>query len=279
MEYFAELSMWIFGSHGEFADHQRQLPAPGPAGLARYDAAGFDLVGSIYDGTHEALCCEEEVAAPRRLLPVSATSRSAEPQKSEEAVAEEAGEVAAEVAAEVDDEEDREEESEVASEKAAATSRARAVGQEAEEAAAEEAEEAEEEEAETTLSEAKAEAPSAEACEAATAGEAVRDTASSSTTAEAQEKGEATSEAVDGTSSASANADTRACTVEIFAGPHALSLAWINEKGEPVPYGIVPVGGVTAQRTFPGHGTLAQAALEAPKPCQISMLMSHLCVL
>ena len=38
MEYFAELSMWIFGSHGEFADHQRQLPAPGPAGLARYDA-------------------------------------------------------------------------------------------------------------------------------------------------------------------------------------------------------------------------------------------------
>ena len=54
-EYWAELSMWYWGSHGEFADVSRRLPRPGPGGLARYDPHGFALVGEIYDGTHATL--------------------------------------------------------------------------------------------------------------------------------------------------------------------------------------------------------------------------------
>ena len=54
-EYFAELTMWYLGSHGEFADAVRKLPAPGPASLAWYDPGGFQLVGGIYEGTHRSL--------------------------------------------------------------------------------------------------------------------------------------------------------------------------------------------------------------------------------
>lgn len=40
-EYWAELTMWYFGSHGEFVDRQAKTPHPGPGGLAEYDPDGF----------------------------------------------------------------------------------------------------------------------------------------------------------------------------------------------------------------------------------------------
>jgi hypothetical protein len=54
-EYFAELTMWYFGSHGEFVDREKRLPTPGPGGLAEYDPDGFQLLSSIYGGTHPGL--------------------------------------------------------------------------------------------------------------------------------------------------------------------------------------------------------------------------------
>lgn len=54
-EYFAELTMWYFGSHGEFVDRCAKLPTPGPGGLAQYDPDGFSLLTSIYGGTHPGL--------------------------------------------------------------------------------------------------------------------------------------------------------------------------------------------------------------------------------
>ena len=75
-EYFAELSMWLFGSHGEFVDRVRCLPAAGPAGLARYDPAGFALVGAIFDGTHPALQGDAIEPPPRRITPIDASARS-----------------------------------------------------------------------------------------------------------------------------------------------------------------------------------------------------------
>jgi hypothetical protein len=54
-EYWAELTMWYFGSHGEFVNRERRLPSPGPGGLSRYDPEGFALLSSVYNGTHPAL--------------------------------------------------------------------------------------------------------------------------------------------------------------------------------------------------------------------------------
>lgn len=65
-EYFAELSMWFFGSHGEFVDRTKRLPHPGPGGLAEYDPDGFKLLAAIYGGTHPAL---QEKDPPSKVLP------------------------------------------------------------------------------------------------------------------------------------------------------------------------------------------------------------------
>jgi hypothetical protein len=48
-EYWAELSMWYFGKHGEFLRYT-QKPAPGAEGLRSYDTAGYKLLDSIYSG-------------------------------------------------------------------------------------------------------------------------------------------------------------------------------------------------------------------------------------
>ena len=48
-EYWAELSMWYFGAHGEFLQGTR-LPDPGSEGLSKYDNAGYKLLDSIYSG-------------------------------------------------------------------------------------------------------------------------------------------------------------------------------------------------------------------------------------
>ena len=68
-EYFAELTMWYFGTHGEFIDRAAKTPAPGPGGLAAHDPEGFRLLSSIYGGTHEKL--REEDAPMKRLRPAS----------------------------------------------------------------------------------------------------------------------------------------------------------------------------------------------------------------
>ena len=70
----AELSMWIFGTHGEFVDGDAQQPAPGPFGLQRYDPAGFELVGSIYSATHPLL--QDVPPPPERLHPATIDARS-----------------------------------------------------------------------------------------------------------------------------------------------------------------------------------------------------------
>ncbi|MCC8427139.1 hypothetical protein [Mucilaginibacter sp. UR6-11] len=48
-EYWAELSMWYFGGHGEFLKGA-QIPAPGPDGLMKYDVEGYALLKAIYSG-------------------------------------------------------------------------------------------------------------------------------------------------------------------------------------------------------------------------------------
>jgi hypothetical protein len=45
-EYWAELSMWYFGSHGTFASNG--VPAIGSAGLRSYDPGGFALLDRLY---------------------------------------------------------------------------------------------------------------------------------------------------------------------------------------------------------------------------------------
>ncbi|MDR3694140.1 hypothetical protein [Mucilaginibacter sp.] len=48
-EYWAELSMWYFGFHGEFLKGTN-LPAAGVQGLRDYDADGYKLLDSLYTG-------------------------------------------------------------------------------------------------------------------------------------------------------------------------------------------------------------------------------------
>ena len=69
-EYFAELSMWFWGSHGEFACSTQKLPRPGPHGLAEYDAHGFDLVGSVYGGSHPSFSVNATETEPVVLRPI-----------------------------------------------------------------------------------------------------------------------------------------------------------------------------------------------------------------
>jgi len=47
-EYWAELSMWYFGTHGEFLK-DTQLPTPGSEGLRNYDPEGYQLLNVIYN--------------------------------------------------------------------------------------------------------------------------------------------------------------------------------------------------------------------------------------
>lgn len=52
-EYFAELTMWYFGTHGDTAKLAGPWE-PGPRWLRGYDPEGFDLVEKIYSGKLEA---------------------------------------------------------------------------------------------------------------------------------------------------------------------------------------------------------------------------------
>jgi hypothetical protein len=48
-EFFAELSMWYFGTHGDLG-MRGPKPAPGPEGLRAYDPEAFALFESFYTG-------------------------------------------------------------------------------------------------------------------------------------------------------------------------------------------------------------------------------------
>ena len=48
-EYFAELTMWYFGSRGEYVD--AEVPASGREALRAYDPRGCELLESIYSGS------------------------------------------------------------------------------------------------------------------------------------------------------------------------------------------------------------------------------------
>ena len=48
-EYWAELSMWYFGFHGEFLKGTN-LPEPGTISLRNYDSGGYNLLDSLYTG-------------------------------------------------------------------------------------------------------------------------------------------------------------------------------------------------------------------------------------
>lgn len=69
-EYWAELSMWYFGAHGEFLKGTK-LPAPGAAGLKAYDPEGYALLASIYSGKLKTAIT---AVAPAKLMPAGAKS-------------------------------------------------------------------------------------------------------------------------------------------------------------------------------------------------------------
>ncbi len=51
-EYWAELSMWYFGAHGDMLPGKQ--PVPGRASLQAYDPGGYALLNSIYSGELQA---------------------------------------------------------------------------------------------------------------------------------------------------------------------------------------------------------------------------------
>ena len=75
-EYFAELSMWYWGSSGEFVDRHRRLPPPGPYGLFTYDPNGFAMIGSIFEGSHPSLRGDDVGPPPVRVRAVEAAAAS-----------------------------------------------------------------------------------------------------------------------------------------------------------------------------------------------------------
>jgi len=75
-EYFAELSMWLFGGHGDYANIENKIPKPGPGGLSEYDNDGFKLICDIYNGTREIPL---DVFKERIIQPIVEISKSKEP--------------------------------------------------------------------------------------------------------------------------------------------------------------------------------------------------------
>jgi hypothetical protein len=69
-EYWAELSMWYFGAHGEFLKGTR-LPDAGPDGLKAYDPEGYALLASIYSGKSKTALTD---VAPGKVMPTGAKS-------------------------------------------------------------------------------------------------------------------------------------------------------------------------------------------------------------
>jgi hypothetical protein len=68
-EYFAELSMWYFGAHGEFVSPG--YPAPGAESLRSYDPDGYALLDAIYSGREPTIAIH---VLPARQAPKDARS-------------------------------------------------------------------------------------------------------------------------------------------------------------------------------------------------------------
>jgi hypothetical protein len=75
-EFFAELSMWYFGTHGDLA-MEGPKPATGPPGLRDYDAQAFDLLDAIYTG-RLPIARDSHPPAKRLLLQSEGKVRSAD---------------------------------------------------------------------------------------------------------------------------------------------------------------------------------------------------------
>lgn len=75
-EYWAELTMWYFGAHGDFLRGTR-LPEPGKESLAAYDPIGFALLDDIYSGR---LRPQVPVAkAPKKIVPAAKATAAKKP--------------------------------------------------------------------------------------------------------------------------------------------------------------------------------------------------------
>jgi hypothetical protein len=75
MEYWAELSMWYFGKHGEFLPGT-QLPEAGREGLMHYDADGYKLLDSIYSGLLQPVLKRASVPVMKGAVSGISTERS-----------------------------------------------------------------------------------------------------------------------------------------------------------------------------------------------------------
>ncbi|WP_263366711.1 VHL beta domain-containing protein [Edaphobacter bradus] len=73
-EYWAQLSMWYFGGHGEFARAANRFPEPGPQGLRQYDPGGYALLQHIYSGMERPAAIEAIRARSVSKLALSGTS-------------------------------------------------------------------------------------------------------------------------------------------------------------------------------------------------------------
>ena len=70
-EFFAELSMWYFGSHGDLGEIEPR-PRPGPAWLQEYDPSSYKLFHRLYSGQMRVPAQPHVRLQPRPLPPRTA---------------------------------------------------------------------------------------------------------------------------------------------------------------------------------------------------------------
>jgi hypothetical protein len=76
-EYWAELSMWYFGAHGEYLKGAK-LPVAGPDGLKAYDPDGYALLSAIYSGKLKTAITDVTIAQTTspKVKPTTASSKA-----------------------------------------------------------------------------------------------------------------------------------------------------------------------------------------------------------
>ena len=77
-EFFAELSMWYFGSHGDFGKlaDRGAAPAAGREWLAAYDPASYRLLHRLYSGLRSVERSHHHTLLPRWPAPRSAAAEA-----------------------------------------------------------------------------------------------------------------------------------------------------------------------------------------------------------
>jgi hypothetical protein len=74
-EYWAELTMWYFGAHGDMLPGKK--PAPGPKSLQAYDAGGYALLDSIYSGKLQpAVITKKSIAVAKGVVSGNSTQKA-----------------------------------------------------------------------------------------------------------------------------------------------------------------------------------------------------------